>query len=79
MKSKKYRNLKVYLQGGAGSKEAPTILLKGQWVEKCGFHPGMPITVKCENGRLTVMTEAEYNLDTIADQPAKMIAEDRTY
>lgn len=56
---KKERQMKVYAQGGYNYKDTATIVLKGQWLEDCGFEPGTPIRVECEGGRLTITRSDE--------------------
>ena len=51
---KKERKMKVYAQSGFKYKDAATIILKGDWLEDCGFEPGTPIRVECEGGRLVI-------------------------
>lgn len=41
---KKERKMKVYAQSGYKYKDTATIILKGDWLEDCGFEPGTPIT-----------------------------------
>jgi endoribonuclease symE len=50
--------LKVYETSGFNSKTVPQIRLQGVWLEQCGFEPGMPIRVECENGKLTIVPES---------------------
>ena len=45
---KKERKMKVYAQSGYKYKDTATIILKGDWLEDCGFEPGTPIRVECE-------------------------------
>lgn len=59
MAYKEYRNMKVYEQGGYSALHTPTIILKGQWLREMGFEYGTPITVKCEDGRLTITRRDE--------------------
>ena len=42
---KKERKMKVYAQSGYKYKDIATIILKGDWLEDCGFEPGTPIRV----------------------------------
>lgn len=65
MAFKEYRNMKVYEQSGYHYKATPAIMLKGQWLRELGFDEGTPITVRCEDGRLTI-TRAD---DPDADYP----------
>lgn len=51
---KKERKMKVYAQSGYKYKDMAAIILKGDWLEDCGFEPGMPIKVECEDGRLVI-------------------------
>lgn len=51
---KKERKMKVYAQSGYKYKDTATIILKGEWLKACGFEPGTPIKVECEDGRLTL-------------------------
>ena len=55
---KKERKMKVYAQSGYKYKDTPTIILKGDWLGKCGFEPGTPIIVECSGGKL-VITKAD--------------------
>lgn len=55
---KKERNMKVYAQSGYKYKNTATIILKGDWLEDCGFEPGTAIKVECNDGKL-VITKAE--------------------
>lgn len=51
---KKDRKLRVYEQSGYRYKPTPVIMLKGQWLEQLSFPTGTPITVRCEDGVLTI-------------------------
>ena len=62
MKNKQIRKLKVYNQGQGNKWNIPTIILKGDWLEKLGFECGDIIEVKCENCKLII-----YNLDIETD------------
>lgn len=55
MRYKEYRQMKVYGLAGYKYKETPTITLRGEWLRELGFAEGTPITVRCEDGRLTIM------------------------
>ena len=55
----KKRSIKVYGQSGYRYRETPTIMLKGKWLEELGFKIGDYISVSCENGKLTIMQDAE--------------------
>lgn len=59
MKNQKNRSMKVYSQNGRNYKATPTIILKGQWLEKMGFAIGNYISVNCENGKLVIMPDTE--------------------
>ena len=48
------RKLKVYGQSSGSNNYVPTIMLKGKWVEDCGFNIGDGFNVLCEEGRLTI-------------------------
>lgn len=78
MAFKKYRNMKVCEQSGRNYKPTPTITLKGQWLNDCGFDMDVPIIVKCEDGRLTIThankTEVDY-MNTMENQPTSKDAE----
>ena len=54
MKDKKIRKLKVYGAVGKWYKDPPTIMLKGQWLERLGFECGDRIEVECQIGRAHV-------------------------
>jgi len=58
VKEKNNRPMKVYETSGYQYKPTPTIILKGQWLEKFGFAIGEKIEVNCENGKLTVTKAA---------------------
>ena len=45
MDEKRTRKLKVYGQSGYNYKDTPTIILKGEWLRKCGFEIGDTINV----------------------------------
>lgn len=60
---KKERRMKVYAQSGYRYKETSTIILKGNWVAACGFEPGVPIKVECENGRLVITRTDEVSAE----------------
>lgn len=78
MAMKEYRNMKVYEQSGYNYKATPAIMLKGQWLQECGFDMGTPIKVKCEGGKLTI-TRADAagidSRDTIDRLPVGNVAE----
>jgi hypothetical protein len=48
MENKQIRKLKVYSQGQGNKWSIPTIILKGEWLEKLGFECGDEIEVICE-------------------------------
>ena len=54
MENKQIRKLKVYSQGQGNKWNIPTIILKGDWLEKLGFECGDEIEVICENDFLTI-------------------------
>ena len=56
---KKTRNIKVYGMSGHNYKATPTIMLKGQWLEKLGFGIGDFISVTCEDGRIIITPDVE--------------------
>ena len=55
--------MKVYAQSGYKYKDTATIILKGDWLEDCGFEPGTPIRVECEGGRLVITRSDEVIMD----------------
>lgn len=54
MAYKEYREMKVYEQSGYNYQNTPTIVLKGKWLQELGFTMGDKVSVKCEDGRLTI-------------------------
>ncbi len=61
-KIKQYRNLTVSSVGcerAHGIQSAPMLRIQGLWLADCGFEIGAPVKVKCENGKLIVMLDAE--------------------
>lgn len=54
MKDKKIRKLKVYGAVGKWYKDPPTIMLKGQWLERLGFECGDRIEVECHRRRIII-------------------------
>ena len=79
-KQKDVRKLKVYDQCGTNYRSTPTITLKGQWLKELGFDSNTPITVKCENGRLTIEPrepEEERIITTVIRTGVSMVAEDK--
>ncbi len=51
---KENRKLKVCEQSGYRYKPTPSLMLKGAWLEEWGFITNMPVSVQCEEGRLTI-------------------------
>lgn len=51
---KKERKMKVCAQSGYKYKDTSTIILKGDWLKACGFEPGTPIVVECDEGKLMI-------------------------
>ncbi len=51
---KKTREMKVYEQSGYQYKPTPTIILKGEWLNRWGFKVNTPILVQCEDGKLII-------------------------
>lgn len=45
MENKQIRKLKVYSQGQGNKWSIPTIILKGEWLEKLGFECGDSIEI----------------------------------
>lgn len=58
MKNQKNRSMKVHSQSGRNYKATPTIILKGQWLQKMGFEIG-DFSVSCENGKLIITPDME--------------------
>lgn len=54
MNDKKIRKLKVYGQSGYHYKETPTIILKGQWLQKAGFNIGDEIVITVTDGKALI-------------------------
>ena len=50
---KNVRRLKIYDQTN-GHKGVPTLMIKGDWLNKFGFDSGDYIEVKCENEKLII-------------------------
>lgn len=78
MAFKEYRSMKVYEQGGYHYKATPTIMLKGQWLKECSFDMGTPITVRCEDGRLTITRADEVEMayqDVMGNESISKVAE----
>lgn len=57
--AKKNRNLKVVGQSGYKYQETPIIMLKGMWLRECGFDIGDYVSIICEEGKLTISSDAE--------------------
>ena len=79
-KRKNVRNLKVYEQSGHNYKSTPAIMLKGLWLKKLGFDSNTPVSVKCENGRLTIEPrelQEERIITTVIRNGVSMVAEDK--
>lgn len=73
---KNNRAMKVCEQSGHNYKPTPTITLKGSWLEEWGFAMGTPISVGCEEGRLTITLREEVSyIETFEEQMARAIAE----
>lgn len=74
---KKYRDMKVYEQSGYKYKPTPMIILKGAWLRELGFEEGVPITVECEGGRLTITRADEIRCEfrDISAEPVMCVAE----
>jgi len=51
---RQYRKLTIYNGRGAFKKSPPQILLQGNWLEQAGFSAGDKITVKCQQGQITI-------------------------
>ena len=48
------RKLTVWYGRGNYKQAPPQILLQGKWLEQAGFSAGDKITVKCQEGQLTI-------------------------
>ncbi len=48
------RKLTVCYGRGNYKQAPPQIVLQGKWLEKAGFSAGDKITVKCQEGQLTI-------------------------
>ena len=48
------RELTVCYGRGNYKQAPPQIVLQGKWLEKAGFSAGDKITVKCQEGQLTI-------------------------
>lgn len=54
MSDKMIRKLKVYGYAGRNYKDVPTIMLKGQWLERLGYDCGDYIEVICYDGEIKI-------------------------
>lgn len=59
MDEKRTRKLKVYAQSGYNYKDTPTIILKGEWLRRCGFEIGDTINVNIDNRCIKLMDVTE--------------------
>lgn len=58
-KRKDVRKLKVYQRYvGTDYRPTPSIMLQGKWLEELGFEAETQISVRCEDGRLTIVPAA---------------------
>lgn len=53
---------------GTNFKCVPTILLKGDWLEECGFNKGDYIKVSCAEGKLVI----EHDIERAKNEQEKM-------
>ena len=78
MKYKEYRHMKVYDLRDNQFNKIPVITLKGKWLEELGFEKGMPITVHCEDGVLTITRTDVLDYDDVPHEvPVGMVAESK--
>ncbi len=78
MKYKEYRHMKVYDLRDNQFNKIPVITLKGKWLEELGFERGMPITVHCEDGVLTITRTDVLDYDDVPHEvPVSMVAESK--
>ena len=78
MKYKEYRHMKVYDLRDNQFNKIPVITLKGKWLEELGFEKGMPITVHCEDGVLTITRTDALDYDDVPHEvPVSMVAESK--
>lgn len=56
---KKNRSIKVVCKSGYQYKSTPAIVLKGQWLKELGFEIGDYVSIRCENGKLVITSDAE--------------------
>ena len=69
-KRKENRNLKVYSSTtGYKRKETPMIMLKGAWLQELGFDSDTPISVKCEDGKITITPREPVKVWNIGVRP----------
>ena len=61
MENKQIRKLKVYSQGQGNKWNKPTIILKGEWLEKLGFECGDKIEISSETNKL-IITKINENI-----------------
>ena len=54
MENKQIRKLKVYSQGQGNKWNIPTIILKGEWLEKLGFECGDEIEISSGKNKLII-------------------------
>lgn len=59
MDEKRTRKLKVYAQSGYRYKDTPTIILKGEWLRRCGFKIGDTINVDVSDKCIKLMDITE--------------------
>ena len=64
MMKKTTRKLKVYSQSGYRYKDTPTIMLKGQWLERLGFDCGDQIEVECGDKRIVISKIGSPDVDS---------------
>ena len=78
MKYKEYRHMKVYDLRDNQFNKIPVITLKGKWLEELGFERGMPITVHCEDGVLTITRTDVLDYDDVPHEVSvSMVAESK--
>lgn len=53
------RNLTVHATSGYNYKEAPTLQLKGSYLQEFGFRIGDPVTVHLEDRRIVIVPREE--------------------
>lgn len=59
MAIKKNRSMKVYGMSTYKYQQAPTIMLKGKWLEQFNFHIGDYVSVSCEDGKFIITPDTE--------------------